>query len=262
MRLGRDDDDRAYLRHDGKPVVAVWGIGFNDGRAYTLAECDRLSSFSRTIPRYGGNTVMLGVPTCWRTLDRDTSRIRPCTGSLLKADIVSPWTVGRYSTPAAATPTRGSERWQPDIAWCEEHGKEYLPVVFPGFSWHNMRPEIAARTRFRGSKGEFLWTQYVAAQESRRHDDLSGHVRRNGRRHGHLQMHERSAGRRKPVCHRGRTAERPLLVAAAAWAESCCGARFLRVRRSRSGNGRQFHRPPATDHGCCRQHGRNNDRVV
>jgi hypothetical protein len=45
MKLGRDERDRAYLRHAGQPVVAVWGIGFNDDRRYTLAECDRLIEF-------------------------------------------------------------------------------------------------------------------------------------------------------------------------------------------------------------------------
>src|SRR5438128_1925527 len=34
MKLGRDERDLAYLRHQGRPVVAVWGFGFNDGRAY------------------------------------------------------------------------------------------------------------------------------------------------------------------------------------------------------------------------------------
>ena len=45
MRIGRDEGDRAYLHHRGKPVVAVWGIGFNDGRKYTLEECERLVRF-------------------------------------------------------------------------------------------------------------------------------------------------------------------------------------------------------------------------
>src|SRR5262249_54768309 len=40
MGLGNDPQDKAYLRHNGKPVVAVWGVGFNDRRRYTLAECE------------------------------------------------------------------------------------------------------------------------------------------------------------------------------------------------------------------------------
>ena len=98
MRLGRDDHDRAYLKHNGKPVVAVWGIGFNDGRKYTIAECDRLVDFLKNDPKYGGNTVMVGVPTGWRTLNRDAIPDPALHATLLKADIISPWTVGRYST--------------------------------------------------------------------------------------------------------------------------------------------------------------------
>lgn len=29
-----------YVRHKGKPLVVVWGVGFNDGRKYSLEECD------------------------------------------------------------------------------------------------------------------------------------------------------------------------------------------------------------------------------
>ncbi len=42
MKVGRDPADKAYMRHAGKPLVAVWGIGFSDGRRYTLEECERL----------------------------------------------------------------------------------------------------------------------------------------------------------------------------------------------------------------------------
>jgi len=34
----------------GQTVVAVWGIGFNDGRDYTLAECRRLVEFLKNDP--------------------------------------------------------------------------------------------------------------------------------------------------------------------------------------------------------------------
>ncbi len=162
MKLGRDERDRAYLRHGGKPVVAVWGVGFNDGRAYTLADCDRLIEFLKNDPKYGGNTVMLGVPTGWRTLDRDAIADPSLHATLLKADIISPWTVGRYDSPRGAL-RHAEERWKPDLAWCRERGKEYLPVAFPGFSWHNMRLE-AKLDQIPRRKGEFLWSQFAAAK--------------------------------------------------------------------------------------------------
>jgi hypothetical protein len=83
---------------------------------------------------------MLGVPTGWRTLDRD-ARPQPETLEMIhQAAIISPWTVGRYRTPEAAA-RHSRERWQPDLEWCGKRNACYLPVAFPGFSWHNMKPE-------------------------------------------------------------------------------------------------------------------------
>lgn len=156
--------DPAYLHHAGRPMVAVWGIGFNDGRRYTLSECERLVRFLKDDPEYGNNTVMVGVPTGWRTLTRDALKDEKLHGIIRKADIVSPWTVGRYHTPQAAR--RHAEEWvKPDLAWCTEAGLDYLPVVFPGFSWHNMhvaRGESAPLNQIPRLKGEFLWSQAVA----------------------------------------------------------------------------------------------------
>src|SRR5262249_26764759 len=95
MQIGRDKKDAAYLKHGGKPVVAVWGIGFNDRRKYTLAECEGLVQFLTNDERYGGFTVMLGVPTGWRTLDADSVSDPALHRIIAKAHVVSPWTVGR-----------------------------------------------------------------------------------------------------------------------------------------------------------------------
>ena len=164
MRLGRDEQDQAYLRHNGKPVVAVWGIGFNDGRKYTLAECERLISFLKHDPQYGGATVMAGVPTGWRTLDADSVKDEALHRVLADADIVSPWTVGRYAS-LEQIEAHAERRWRPDIDWCKEHGKEYLPVTFPGFSWHNGHPP-APLNQFPRQNGNFLWRQFVAAKRA------------------------------------------------------------------------------------------------
>ncbi len=157
MRMGSDP---AYLQHRGKPLVAVWGIGFNDGRAYSLAECRTLVESLKA----DGCSVMLGVPTGWRELVRDAVR-DPALHEVLKlADVISPWTPGRYRTPAEAN-AHADRVWRPDVAWCREHSIDYLPVVFPGFSWHNMKPD-APFDAIPRLKGGFLWSQFVGAQQA------------------------------------------------------------------------------------------------
>ncbi len=155
----RVTDSGAYLRHRGKPLVAVWGVGFNDGRKYTLAECRQLVEFLKR----DGCTVMLGVPTYWRELKNDAAG-DPALHDVLKlADVVSPWTVGRYRDPAEAA-RHGEKLFKPDLAWCADAKLDYLPVVFPGFSWRNMHG--GALDAIPRRKGEFLWSQFVAAKRS------------------------------------------------------------------------------------------------
>ena len=154
-------DDKMYLHHNGKPVVSVWGIGFNDNRKYTLAECMELIAFLKDDPKYGGNTVMLGVPTYWRELHRDAVKDPLLHEIIKRADIVSPWTVGRYGKPEQAK-NYIEKTAAADLAWCKENGKEYLPVVFPGFSWHNLmknRGQEAPMGAIPRLKGQFLIDQ-------------------------------------------------------------------------------------------------------
>ncbi|MGL4943850.1 MAG: glycoside hydrolase family 71/99-like protein [Thermoguttaceae bacterium] len=164
MRLGKDVNDKSYLRHNGKPVVAVWGIGFNDNRRYTLAECLDLVKFLKDDPVYGGNCVMIGVPTYWRERTRDCLD-DPLVHEIIEtADIVSPWTVGRYATPEQATRYVETVA-KDDMAWCRDHNVEYLPVVFPGFSWQNLmrgRGEDAKLNAIPRLGGKFLDAQYAA----------------------------------------------------------------------------------------------------
>jgi hypothetical protein len=156
--------DPAYLHHNGKPVVAVWGLGFSDGRKYTPAEGLELVRFMKDDGRYGGCTVMLGVPTYWRTLKRDCVNDKTMHELILKGDIVSPWTVGRYTTPEQSA-EYAQKTMKPDLQWCRENGKELMPVVFPGFSWHNTFPKNPLNQIPR-LRGEFLWAQYVQAKKA------------------------------------------------------------------------------------------------
>jgi hypothetical protein len=76
--------------------------------------------------------------TGWRTGTRDAVPDPMLQVIAASAQAVSPWTVGRYRTPEQVS-AHASARWAPDLAWCRARGIEYLPVIFPGFSWKNLK---------------------------------------------------------------------------------------------------------------------------
>lgn len=157
------DGDSAYLHYHGKPVVAVWGIGFNDGREYTLDECRKLIEFLKNDPQTGGCTVVVGVPAYWLELEYDAVSNPELLDVLKLADVISPWTVGRYTTPAEAAKYAG-DIIKPDMKWCRQRDIDFMPVVFPGFSWHNMKGgEFNQIPRLRG---QFLWSQFQNARRA------------------------------------------------------------------------------------------------
>jgi glycoprotein endo-alpha-1,2-mannosidase len=157
--LKNDSCPENYLQHNGKPLVVVWGAGFNDNRKYGLTHVKTIVDFLKNDPQYGGFSVMLGVPTYWRTLEKDTQSDSLLHTIIQSIDIVHPWFVGRYnenSYPAFKTLI------PEDITWCKKHHLDYVPTVFPGFSWHNMYPEFPSNQIPR-NKGEFFWKQISGA---------------------------------------------------------------------------------------------------
>jgi hypothetical protein len=152
-------DDPAYLHHRGKPLVTIWGIGFNDDRKYTLAECRQLIEALKA----DGCTVMLGVPTYWREQKNDTMKDPALHEVLALADIISPWAVGRLRNTNDVA-RHAEKNIKPDIAWCAERKLDYLPVIYPGFSWHNMYGK--ALNDIPRNRGQFLWSQITAAKNA------------------------------------------------------------------------------------------------
>ena len=150
-------DDEHYLHHNGKPLVAVWGIGFSDDRPYSLRECFELVKWIKS----SGCSVMLGVPSFWRERKRDAVDDLLLHEIIKAADVVSPWTIGRYRNPGEAT-RHATKVWQPDRKWCERENVDFLPVVFPGFSWHNLHG--GKLDQIPRLKGEFFWSQVKAAK--------------------------------------------------------------------------------------------------
>ena len=149
--------DPGYLHHQGKPLVAVWGIGFKDDRQYSLRECHDLVMWLKS----EGCSVMLGVPSYWRDGTRDATD-DPLLQQIIKlADVVSPWSVGRYRNPAEAS-RHADAVWRADRQWCDREQLDFLPVVFPGFSWHNLTGEPF--DQIPRLQGEFFWSQVTAAK--------------------------------------------------------------------------------------------------
>ncbi len=155
--------DRTYLFHHGKPVVAIWGIGFNDHRNYSLDECRQLIEFFKNDAEAGGCTVMVGVPTYWRELKRDAISDPELIQVINLADVISPWTVGRYTNIKEAQ-KYAETTLVADAAWCRERKVDYMPVVFPGFSWHNMYG--APLNQIPRLRGQFLWSQFCSVKRA------------------------------------------------------------------------------------------------
>jgi hypothetical protein len=108
---------------------------------------------------------MLGVPSFWREQRRDALADPALHEILQMADVISPWTPGRYRTPEQAA-QHGATVWQPDLAWCRERQIDFLPVAFPGFSWHNLKGGEAPLDAIPRRQGRFFWSQVVAAKHA------------------------------------------------------------------------------------------------
>ncbi len=150
--------DPRYLHHNGRPVVGIWGFGFGD-RPGTPAVAAQIIDFFRNDPVYGGNTIMGGVPTSWRTNTTWASVFR-------SFDIISPWTVGSYGTSTSSINGSRNNVTVPDLAECSSLGIGYLQVFWPGFSWDNLQGYPPGTSNIPRNGGQFFWDQANAFQSA------------------------------------------------------------------------------------------------
>lgn len=145
-----------YQRHNERPVLGVWGLGFV-GRPGTPAQAVELITWlkSGADPRYRV-TLVGGVPTHWRTLSGDARPAPEWEDVYSSFDIISPWSVGRYSDETSADNFK-RRQIEPDLTITASYGVDYLPVVFPGFSWRNLKD--GELNKIPRDCGRFFWRQ-------------------------------------------------------------------------------------------------------
>ncbi|WP_299512415.1 glycoside hydrolase family 71/99-like protein [Mucilaginibacter sp.] len=161
MKITSGGNKQPYLYHNGKPLVVLWGVGFNDsGRHYTTKTMAKIVDFLQNDPEYGHCAVMLGVPTYWREFGNDTEKNPELHALIKKVDVIHPWTVGRYKDDAGFQ--KYNEIEKADLAWCKANHIDYAPTCFPGFSWHNLnlKDKFNAIPR---NRGNFFWNELSAA---------------------------------------------------------------------------------------------------
>ncbi len=169
LKVTNQSGNKTYLHHNGKPVVAIWGVGFPD-RPYNIRNIglERLFDFLKNDPEYGGCAIMLGVPTAWRDLNADCIN-DPYLHTLIKqVDIVLPWTVQRFTPLLHNDMDRYRDLVIDDIEWCRENNIDYVPCVTPGFSWHNLSKkefpdDIKPPASIPRQGGRFYWQQLSTA---------------------------------------------------------------------------------------------------
>lgn len=160
----------SYLRDSGKPVLQLWGFGFEGRPGEPERVADLIGDLRTARAGFPPVTLIGGVPTQWRTLDGDSKSDARWRDVYFSYDVISPWSVGRFGDDA------GAERFVsgqvvPDLAETRRAGIRYMPVIFPGFSWRNL---MAQRAKSGGAVnaaalnviprqcGNFMWAQASA----------------------------------------------------------------------------------------------------
>jgi hypothetical protein len=147
--------DGRYLRHGGRPVVFVWGF-YSDRFGPALAH--RIIDFFKADTKYGA-TLVGGCPWQWRA-EQDAEWAR----AFRRFDVISPWNVGNVTT-VKGQKHAATGSWEDDLAEARRHGMAYLPVIYPGFGWANLKGKDAARDTVPRLGGEFFWRQFAVAAD-------------------------------------------------------------------------------------------------
>lgn len=132
----------------------MWGYTVRSGATVDQLE-EMIDWFSNNSnPKYQAS-IKLGVNDNW------FAREQRWLDSFKQVSVISPWSVGRYDNEAEYH-SYVNEQMIPSMNWCESNELLYVPVVWPGFSWHNKKP-YTKKNDIPRNGGNFFWTQVSGA---------------------------------------------------------------------------------------------------
>lgn len=148
---------QTYLHHNGKPLLAIYGIGFTDGREYDSAD---VLDLIKTINAEDKYSLMFSVPYRWQgsTCQSYYEQNDPSFWELMEyCDVLMTWAVGRYDYDTYDSESDGY--LDIDIEWCKERGVAYSPLVYAGSSTGNLSNDPDGYDHRPRYKGQFMWNQ-------------------------------------------------------------------------------------------------------
>ena len=148
-----------YLWERGLPVVGLWGAAFVDMKGtpeHFTQLMDRLAGLDG---KFGKLSYLLGTSFYWHRGTGEAESFASWERVYKKATIISPWAVGRYSDETSFNGVKAMI--QEDRNWCKVNDVLYAPVVFPGFSWHNLQlnNSVQPYDQIPRKEGTFYWSQ-------------------------------------------------------------------------------------------------------
>lgn len=121
---------RQYLKENGKPVVAIFGIGLSSRAKATPSKS---LSLIRWLQAQGCYVIGSG-PFYWRTRNNDAASGFDEVHAAF--DAIMPWAVGRYNSVSRFNSKHNSQI-EGDAALTRSRGQGYAPVAFAGYSYRD-----------------------------------------------------------------------------------------------------------------------------